>query len=680
MSALAISWTSVLSLFLFELLNSLANGDWLAGSALVPGLLIYIIIAVLVALLFEGLHFLGRLSAMIASHTGRLVSYLAAGLVLFLMAFDLPSKIESSALMQLLDPRWQVAGRFLGLILAGLGILIIWPAFRRNNAVYSIAAALCVSALIGLNERMHLVQLPLWLDIALRFLLFALLYLNFFIRYRLDLAQGFEPAMVPSWLPKTSVLALLLSGAVLLLMQSDRFVTAMQPRSALLWACILIWVLLLRFTLILVLVAKIDQSEVATVQRQTIRLLVTNSLVLLASIIALPALSLVSASQLAASLANDGFQARLLVLVGTLLDQDQDSNSLWPGGDPDDENPCVRLDNAAYCQPAQVTIPQVVSHKQYGHAAISFQVAPQVDNFFFITIETNARYGLQTYVLRNGPQIQASQAVPLGSDSVRLNLLALLNGQSVYETVRTGPGPGMASILASQGYRTLCLSNQSGFFDARAEVRLDRGCQVISYESRPTGSQSSESVNAHRPFWQTEMHKYAEDKNWVWLHLDTRSWSRFQTQDLLHQLYRYDGLSDRGLILLLPGSGLQARGWAWQEPLAESAATLLPTTPALIWQLAGLPTNSPDAKTPGVLMVDPFRQNVLANPDLANSDLQNWLNQVLTSPTHGQPDRPGRPRFIFYPLQTSSADQIRVIDLLTGARAEMPQQRIRLHH
>jgi len=197
-----------------------------------------------------------------------------------------------------------------------------------------------------------------------------------------------------------------------------------------------------------------------------------------------------------------GLSRELLSSAGYLMDSDGDMNSSWPGGDPDDNDSCIRIDYN--CAPDDRKTAFVSGRQEE-----RIENAKGRKKIVLITLVSSIQEGADKVVLR--------------SDSPERNLYALfheLNGMDEYRGVQSR---SFISEMAELGYRTICggFTGANGYLSSKGEKRLDSGCQVfIADESLLEYGMRDHSPRSTIQAMGRVYKKYKEDYTFVWIHYD----------------------------------------------------------------------------------------------------------------------------------------------------------------
>ena len=247
--------------------------------------------------------------------------------------------------------------------------------------------------------------------------------------------------------------------------------------------------------------------------------------------------------------------AELLSLPGVLLDEDGDSNSAWPGGDPDDRDPCRRSDFAGRClfprtgtgmngndpgpriERANFEIqPTAPARRQrrspLGTGSVSRSIiltiagpiaGPRFDlNGFFHTYARDLERPMHRsrFLLPINRLPEAMPALARSLDGVEL---------------RTGvERRSLFSELSEGGFRTICGgwiagTEDGGYLNPAHDMDLDSGCQVhIDPESlaeqdpRFPKDRAQAGLLPVARAMHTALRKYREKRTVLWIHFDGR--------------------------------------------------------------------------------------------------------------------------------------------------------------
>ncbi|MCE9597938.1 MAG: hypothetical protein K8S54_08215 [Spirochaetia bacterium] len=195
----------------------------------------------------------------------------------------------------------------------------------------------------------------------------------------------------------------------------------------------------------------------------------------------------VAAPSTSARLLNvNSFAGRVILNVGVLLDRDNDGNSSWPGGDPNDFDPCVRHDGLNLCKrTSQVDV-----------------ASPPNQRFMFITLEGSRK---------SFPELPAGYSermIFMASEQADQALAALLLGVDGYSVVHRRPDISLLANISEYGFRTICVDlSNAQFLHSGSPMGLDHGCQVFLRNQK-----FAEAALA--------IARYQEKKSAVWMHGD----------------------------------------------------------------------------------------------------------------------------------------------------------------
>ena len=195
----------------------------------------------------------------------------------------------------------------------------------------------------------------------------------------------------------------------------------------------------------------------------------------------------------------------LLNFAGLLMDRDGDSNSLWPGRDPDDDNSCIRAD-------------YICSTERKKSPLLSKQMEEQIDN---------AKGKKNIILITVGGKLSGTnRRILLRSDSTERNLRALFQEINGMEEISGITERSFISEFAEMGYRTICggYTGHNGYMSKKGESGLHPGCQIYladddlkDYDLADT--EFSSVVGAMSRVYK----KYSEEYTFLWIHYDSDS-------------------------------------------------------------------------------------------------------------------------------------------------------------
>lgn len=215
----------------------------------------------------------------------------------------------------------------------------------------------------------------------------------------------------------------------------------------------------------------------------------------------------------------NSFAGRVVLNTGVLLDKDNDGNSSWPGGDPNDSDPCVRRDGLNLCKKStQVDV-----------------ASPPGQRFMVISLQGN---------LSNFPKLPdgySERAIFMASEQVDQALVALWSGVDGYGAIHRRPDTSLLASISEYGFRTICVDlSNAAYLQAGSTVGLDHGCQVFLRAQNFSEAQSA-------------IAKYQEKRSAVWIHADLSRVDPTLTEAILDPAKnRLLALYNPGMILMNP--------------------------------------------------------------------------------------------------------------------------------
>ena len=211
-----------------------------------------------------------------------------------------------------------------------------------------------------------------------------------------------------------------------------------------------------------------------------------------------------------------------LYLFSILWDKDGDGNSLWPGNDPHDQDPCIRKDFRYYCIDFSWKLRKRNSHKQS-----SYGIKNSDSNVILISIVNP----LDSAILPTFTGFYQRKLI-LHSDSPVRSIHSHWQNLTLKETHQGTTRESLISKIAQQGRRTICTgwTGQKDYFQLRKSPKLDQGCQVF----QPLDSKKSELNFSFVGKYALKLYKeYRERKNFVWIYYHNPSgFSQKQRQEL----------------------------------------------------------------------------------------------------------------------------------------------------
>ena len=191
-----------------------------------------------------------------------------------------------------------------------------------------------------------------------------------------------------------------------------------------------------------------------------------------------------------------------LYLFSILWDKDGDGNSLWPGNDPHDQDPCIRKDFRYYCIDFSWKLRKRNSYgvkNSDSHVILVSIVNPSDSEI----LPTFAGFYQRKLILHSDSSVRS-----IHSHWQNLTLREAHQG-----TTRES----FISKIAQQGRRTICTgwTGQKDYFQLRKSPNLDQGCQIF----QPLDSKKSELSFSFVGKYALKLYKeYRERKNFVWIH------------------------------------------------------------------------------------------------------------------------------------------------------------------
>jgi len=406
---------------------------------------------------FFALFFLTRFFHAVTGRFGRLWTYGAPGFVAFLLFFEMPLR----HLVVNGEKEYAAVGLFSAVFLVTMIFLYYLPVFSGINATFVSIAALVA----------RLILRPVEQEVVFGFnfgffnfyshllLLFLITYLLLQIRYWHLLSPHFEPLHVPGYLVIFAFVLFVVFIVFSILSHpshngkaANAFLNIDSFRLA-----------LERFPVNLILIA--ISCWFLTVLSLNMRYVSPRSTYKYAKSIFISILILIGVStyhleksieqreSVEKYIDSDTVSSNIFLVFAYWFDRDRDGNSSWPGNDPDDGNPCVRVDyTCTTTTEAKLNLREAHGRKR-------------------ITILT-----LSGYSVKND-----GNTVLLPSDDVVHSLHAMvenLNGMEEFSGIEKR---SLFSLFAEAGYRTICGGNDAGkgYFSFSAPVRFDSGCQIF---------------------------------------------------------------------------------------------------------------------------------------------------------------------------------------------------------
>ncbi|MEQ9366617.1 MAG: hypothetical protein RIF32_20420 [Leptospirales bacterium] len=473
--------------------------------ALLDAAAIFAIYGLAYAVLFQ-LFFLGlRVTAAVLSHGQNVLARITPGLAVFLLVGE-PLLGQADLFLSAPEPAaglfWALAPPTVLISLAvGLMLIYVSPAFRGYNATFALAAALVARIVLFPVDPGAGVAAFLIYELTLLLTAFFV-FITIQIRYRLHLWPNYESVEVPDRFVRIGgvigVFCALLYVAVELPWFSARRAGAGEANAAAYFIPTAVWfVCSLQWTLTAWL---LDRGRLVSLGQQKERV---QAAVLRSLTIAIAALSAVlfavtgfPRGGLAVLTATHSTSGELLYLTGMLLDRDGDGNSLWPGQDPDDSDPCVRADFRRACakssRPGRLTAetpPQadVASTVAVLHDPTAPRIPrPPARNIVLLTWVTPAvalpgdAAAIPIYFAANQPEF-ALRALLKNTNGIGESPAAAVPKDPIIHRGSEEAAIPLPSELARAGYRTICTGRAPGrnYFRAGHATHLDAGCQVF---------------------------------------------------------------------------------------------------------------------------------------------------------------------------------------------------------
>lgn len=684
------------------LLYRLRNGAFFADG-LVYQTALLIVFAFLYAAAFNIGFFFVRLLAAALSHLERFLPRITPGLAVFTL-------VGQPALLLVDAPVPQLAGfeTPLKLILLfalsfGLGALLIYfiPVFEGYNSVFALAAALLArlvhSNLSPIDDgRTNLVYFLIF-----EVHLFTTAFLIFIViqaRYRLHLSPNYERIEIPNafFFPAIALcvlfwLALLVASASAsewfgsgagataqgglssapdaarpFLARKSAGAANFEFPLALYFLCAVHWTAI-GFSL--------RRQRLITLERQN--RLVRNSMFQAAGFLFALLVSFLyvllnpfAPQALGRVTTAGGAASEIISAAGALLDGDRDGNSLWPGADPDDDNPCVRADLAGRCtieENAGAPAPRRLEGATRSTGALSRELAAR-GNLTLVTLTGVAPPGTWPHAAAVArPQVFS---IALATDRGEHSLRAILQGLDGVDEFRGVRNPSLIAELSRIGYRTICTGVDRGraYFDTRHNLRLDAGCQIFetpNLEEEP--EREGLTVGADKPdivspraledATLTETTRralalydsYKEKNNFLWMHYNGAA----EDREVIRALQDLRDPGPLAVVFIPKYNSLRGELWLFSERSAP-AELANPDVAQTLYFAAGLRTSAPQTR----------REDVGALYD--QTFALSWIGRIISA---HDPSYPIFPMFTF----RLERNRIVVFDGLTGARhQEMP--------
>ena len=468
-------------------------------AALFDATLLVLIHGCLYALAFQLLFVAVRAFAALLSRGHRLLTGVTPGLASFVIVVEplLAYATAANGMFWGLSPLALLAS-----IGPGLLLIAVSPIFRGYNASFLLASALAA--------RVILFPVPVPEDItALLIYEFTLLLSCFFVfitlqlRYRLQLWPNYENFEIPDRFVRVgAVLAVVCAALFLLTEWSHGFFI---PTAAWL-VCAVQWTVtawLLERGRIVSLEQQSRRAEKASVQTLAI---ISGGLVA-----ALLALLVFPQSHLERVQSARSVSAELLDLSGIVLDGDQDGNSRWPGGDPNDRNDCIRADFRHRCADARPTSAEPEAQAVVYNPRVPRRPLPAAENSILITWVSDS--------IRMPSEFEATPVVLPANQAAPALSAIFHNADGVGQRPDSPEADGLISRLAQRGVRTVCAGRTAGaqYFRSDSPAGLDRGCQV--FQSLAAESEANINRTVLEALFVFDRYREATP-NFLWIHYD----------------------------------------------------------------------------------------------------------------------------------------------------------------
>ncbi|MCB1323403.1 MAG: hypothetical protein KDK34_24300 [Leptospiraceae bacterium] len=582
LAALAVLFLSIPELIILLFNNGRNVPD--AGRLFALCLAVMVALAVAYAALFQ-FFFVGvRVLAALVSHAERVWPPMVPGLVVFLLLGE-PMQVFVTLPT---DPGIITAVIRFGLFLLvsfGVGVLLVYifPFFRGRNAAFILIAAIIVRLfLLPVNPvdsnlaRFFLFEMNVFIC---SFLIFVVIQ----ARYRIQLIPDFDSIRVPRTLIPIGIAFCVFTAIVMILnavpLEKPGVVSentlplhvlalsGLDYRTGIPVA--LYCLCFIQSTASLVWIRNLSGVRMSDLLSRIQRHLYYSAILL--TLFATSIVVLINWSrprQLAHLVSAGGLSAESLRLIGFILDGDGDGNSWWPGHDPDDSDPCTRVDFLERCAAAGENTAQrnqaiandsseeSESTERTGLTdatrVMSVPVIPARPAFRPLH-EYNGKRSVFLITLQNTPDAWIysepalfSRRLFLPADDSLHALRAIFRNQTGVHEYRNQRAVSLFSSLADHGYRTLCINRgHPDFFRPDNRLHMDAGCQVythIAVQSRqePKSTQETQAVqnvresSEARQVGETERNhlhglvaeslqmyrKYREDATITWIHFD----------------------------------------------------------------------------------------------------------------------------------------------------------------
>lgn len=441
------------------------------------------------AILFQVLFFVIRLGAALLSHGRSLISKITPGLAVFALLGE-PLLRQAGLYFESTQPAllsggvlWAIAPPALLLSLAiGAVLIYLSPAFRGYNAIFVlIAAAFARLVLFPFDPAPGATGFLIY---ELTLLLTAFfIFINLQIRYRLHLWPNYESVEVPERFVHIGGTIALVCAGLYVAVESPWFYSRLStgsPERAVYFIPTAVWfVCAAQWTLTTWL---LDRGRLVSLARQKERiqaaLLRSLSIAIVGLLAVLFVVTAFPRDGLARISATHSASSELLYLAGVLLDRDGDGNSLWPGQDPDDGDPCVRADLHRGCATASRSNDERDSALAPTAAILHNPAAPGIPRL------AAANIILLSWVTPESAIPETTPAIPLhfAANRPEYALRTMLNDTDGIDEPATGTEViSLPSRLARRGFRTICAGRAIGqnYYRTGHAAHLDAGCQVF---------------------------------------------------------------------------------------------------------------------------------------------------------------------------------------------------------
>lgn len=350
-------------------------------------------------------------------------------------------------------------------LLLSLPLLAVFPEIRGENSPLFLFSVLLSRGFMLFSDVSGFLSTPV--EVFLQFLVFCFLYIWLQLRRRIHRSPHYSPFVVPA-LQELGVFVVWLilyaaSGVFPFVLPSfDTTVLTMATGIGISWS----------------LGARFLGSQLQGAGGGNAPWLAALSFILaLGACVDLAIRYPVAAPSSSAHLLDSQTMAgRILLNAGVLLDEDNDGNSVWPGGDPDDRDPCIRGDGLNVCK-----------------GSPPLDLPPPLHNrILLVTAVSNEAEGRPLFI---------------PGDSMTVVLKAMLRGVDGYSAEMRKPSDPLLALISEYGFRTICVSVHWKDLLPESGNGFDHGCQVV-LEANDLKS----AIDAAE--------KYSRKKFFVWIHLD----------------------------------------------------------------------------------------------------------------------------------------------------------------